>query len=470
MTHGVHGCTCRILISSGFGPFIQSKGGVSLLLAKVARWKRRFWYTLAAGLIFTASNGAMFAASTQPSFAATVPASVALKTVKPAPKGFRAILQQIAAAQLRIAKNVSMLQNNGTLQLAETSAHNISKLSARELGVWYQGYGSLAAAQAVVTDLNKVADSLGAKGTRRAASYVPSAPGNPGGGMFNPSQTPPDTCIQAPSDYAIEAALIAATVLHKVASALPKEFTIGVIVAGEGTVTTIPDPAYYVALASYYISEGAYQAMTFIYTLSNDCETAAHIALLGDLYNNLSDSQQLINSELMTALTNVSALTELTNSRTQAILNQTADLRQYVQEQTTAILDNSDALTTLMNNNQTTFLADFTTVEKALNVQLSILIQQNLLDSAQANLALFELPASVGGYLNRTPVGVQSVVTQAFEKMTEAHITLPRGATTALSEADELLNAGKYPSAYEYFKLAYQTLVSVPQPVPHLPG
>lgn len=438
--------------------------------AKVATWKRRAWSMVAAGLIVSATSGILFAATSPSSFAATAPAPVALKTVKPAPKGFRAMMEKLASVELRIAKAVPSLQSSGTLKLAESSKRNIAKLSAKELGLWYQGFGSLAEARTVVSDLDKVAATLNTQTVRRAAAFQPSAPGNPGGGMFNPSQAPPDSCPTAPSDYAIGAALAASTALQLVVSGVPQSEVVGAIVAGEGTVDSFPNPGYYVALAAYAVSDAAYQALEFARMLSADCESTAHISLLKDLYNNLSDSQQLINSELVTALTNVSALTELTNSRTQAILNKTADLRQYVQEQTTAILDNTDALTTLMNNNQTTFLADFTKVEKALDVQLSVLIQQNLLESAQANVALFELPASVGGYLNRTPVGVQAIVTQAFAQMTQAKISIPSGATTALSEADEFLNAGRYRSAYEYFKLAYQRLVSVPHGVPHLPG
>jgi len=284
-----------------------------------------------------------------------------------------------------------------------------------------------------------------------------------------PPKPPPPVCVDAPSPYIVEALQLATASLQEAVSLIPPGFTEGAIVAGEGVVTTFPDPAYYAADVAYFISELALQAVQFIVTLNANCETTADQTLVQQLYNNLSDSQQAIFSQTQTLLTNVAQLTALANSRTQTLLDKTAALKTYVAEQTTAILNDVSGITTLVNANDSTILSDLTTVEADNNAELTLMIQDNLLTNAQTNVASFELPVSAGGYLNASPVGVQSVVTQTFQAMKQAHMTISADATTALSAADQFLNADQYKLAYLYFKLAYQTVVQLSKSNPTLP-
>jgi len=434
-----------------------------------------------AGLVLSAcllvgSSSAVFAANPT----TTVPSTDArIGSVPPAPKGFHAVLEQTAAAELRIAKAVSMLHTDGGVTTAEALVTRVKHLSPTAVNAWYVGYGSMARAQKVEAELQLVANDLADStqsttkankaNARMPAVSIPNATGNPGGGEFNPPQTTPPVCVDAPSPYIVEALQLATASLQEAVSLIPPGFTEGAIVAGEGVVTTFPDPAYYAADVAYFISELALQAVQFIVTLNANCETTADQTLVQQLYNNLSDSQQAIFSQTQTLLTNVAQLTALANSRTQTLLDKTAALKTYVAEQTTAILNDVSGITTLVNANDSTILSDLTTVEADNNAELTLMIQDNLLTNAQTNVASFELPVSAGGYLNASPVGVQSVVTQTFQAMKQAHMTISADATTALSAADQFLNADQYKLAYLYFKLAYQTVVQLSKSNPTLP-
>jgi hypothetical protein len=70
----------------------------------------------------------------------------------------------------------------------------------------------------------------------------------------------------------------------------------------------------------------------------------------------------------------------------------------------------------------------------------------------------FMLPASSGGFLNSTPVGVQSVVTADLQSMIAIGAKVKATASTELSAANIALAAGKYTTAWADYAAAYQAL------------
>jgi hypothetical protein len=89
--------------------------------------------------------------------------------------------------------------------------------------------------------------------------------------------------------------------------------------------------------------------------------------------------------------------------------------------------------------------------------QLEGLIEEALAAPAStAPMASLELPSTAGGYLDSSPVGVQSVVTTEI-----ANLEAASQLTTPLAERDvglagQAYAAGEYKSAFQYYKLAYQ--------------
>jgi hypothetical protein len=84
-------------------------------------------------------------------------------------------------------------------------------------------------------------------------------------------------------------------------------------------------------------------------------------------------------------------------------------------------------------------------------------IQQALLapSGSVANVA-YMVPAEHGGYLDASPIGVRSLVTDALAAAQRARLPVGAAATTYLAQADAALSAGNYVGAYRNFQLAYQ--------------
>jgi hypothetical protein len=68
----------------------------------------------------------------------------------------------------------------------------------------------------------------------------------------------------------------------------------------------------------------------------------------------------------------------------------------------------------------------------------------------------YELPASLGGYLDSTPIGVQQVVTTDVHQALAAGLPVNAAATQFLAMAGAALAAGNDTLAYADFQNAYQ--------------
>lgn len=88
--------------------------------------------------------------------------------------------------------------------------------------------------------------------------------------------------------------------------------------------------------------------------------------------------------------------------------------------------------------------------------QLTLSIQQALsAATGTVPMAAMELPSSLGGYLDSSPVGVAEVVTNAIQAMQTAGQPMNPQAKTDETLGEEAFAAGQYKQAFDYYRLAY---------------
>ncbi len=239
------------------------------------------------------------------------------------------------------------------------------------------------------------------------AAYVPSSPV----GAYTPTSCPPGAPggpSVAPGDSAIFAAQLTTDVAANVAQDVPS--TITVIIAGEGT--SIPDPAKYIAEAIQLAGVITLDTLNYVQAVASDCDTANRDGFLANIDNttvNVYDLLTLVQGTLDHVETSINTI-----SQQLGVLQQTMD-----------------AQLTLA-------------IEQALSAPMS----------ATANLA-FELPASVGGNLDSTPIGVQEVVHGAVQARLAAGAPVNAAAEQFLALADAALSAGNDKAAYADYHQAY---------------
>jgi hypothetical protein len=86
-------------------------------------------------------------------------------------------------------------------------------------------------------------------------------------------------------------------------------------------------------------------------------------------------------------------------------------------------------------------------------------IQQALALPATAPADVYyELPTAVGGNLDSTPIGVQAVVTNAYNAAKQAGLPVNATATSNLTAANQALVAHNYKTAWKDYQAAYQAL------------
>ncbi len=92
---------------------------------------------------------------------------------------------------------------------------------------------------------------------------------------------------------------------------------------------------------------------------------------------------------------------------------------------------------------------------------LTLLIQESLAAPTSAvPMAAMELPASSGGYLDATPVGVNEVVTATIKAMQATDQPLSATATRDETLAEQAFASDQYKLAFDYYRLAYQAAAS----------
>jgi hypothetical protein len=135
---------------------------------------------------------------------------------------------------------------------------------------------------------------------------------------------------------------------------------------------------------------------------------------------------------------------------------------QYVQNIDNTTVNNFNLLTLMQStlndvvNSVASIAAQVLNIQQTLDDQLTLAIQQGLSQPATAipNLA-FELPASVGGNLDSTPIGVQEVVNSAVTAVATSGEPMNPAASRYLALGNSALTSGQYVQAYTDFHTAY---------------
>jgi hypothetical protein len=133
------------------------------------------------------------------------------------------------------------------------------------------------------------------------------------------------------------------------------------------------------------------------------------------------------------------------------------DLTQILNEVDT----DAKGLTTLITaDNQlvlNTLQSNFTTQQNQFNANLTLQIEQGLSEwGSRVPQVLFMLPATMGGYLNSTPVGVQEVVTTSMNALVSIGAKISATAAKDLTLANAALVAKQYTTAYADYALCYE--------------
>lgn len=105
----------------------------------------------------------------------------------------------------------------------------------------------------------------------------------------------------------------------------------------------------------------------------------------------------------------------------------------------------------------TTLHGQVQTLQQTADAQLALGIEQALAAGpGTPPNAAYELPATLGGNLDSTPVGVQSVVTNAIAAAKQVGLPVNQAATRYLAMANAALSSGGYATAYTDYVNAYQ--------------
>jgi len=171
---------------------------------------------------------------------------------------------------------------------------------------------------------------------------------------------------------------------------------------------------------------------------------------------------------LQTALQNDDATIEKTETTTgQQVVSGVASIQSSLASDLTQIINEIDAdaqgLTTLVVQGNQKILNTIQS-QAAMTLQqyqgyLKLQIEQALAGwGPLVPEVKFMLPAKYGGFLDSTPVGVQSVVTSDLAAMQKIGAPVKPTAVTLLSAGNTALAAGQYTTAFTDFAKAYQAL------------
>jgi TolA-binding protein len=112
----------------------------------------------------------------------------------------------------------------------------------------------------------------------------------------------------------------------------------------------------------------------------------------------------------------------------------------------------------LLDTRTQTVVTKLNTAQASLDKALQQSIEESLQGGGATAIASYELPASLGGYIDSKPIGVQAIVTNAMSSLQQANQPINPTATSSLTSANNALAAGQYKQAFTYFQAAYQAL------------
>jgi hypothetical protein len=212
-------------------------------------------------------------------------------------------------------------------------------------------------------------------------------------------------------ETALDTAIFTASVVSATAEAAGEVIPALEVALGEGVV----DPAKYAAYAIWFAAATVQDGLEAAREIQGDC-----VAF------NLAD--QATNTE---------------NSQVQTY---------NLQQQNAQTLANTE-------NSVNTVHDQVHIVQQSLDDELTVEIQQALALPVGAPADVYyELPATVGGNLDSTPIGVKAIVTNAYNGAKQAGLAVNANATTYLNAANSALTAKNYRTAWKDFQLAYQAM------------
>jgi hypothetical protein len=117
------------------------------------------------------------------------------------------------------------------------------------------------------------------------------------------------------------------------------------------------------------------------------------------------------------------------------------------------------AINQLLDDRTQKIVGQLNTAQVSLDQNLKHSIELALSGGNATTIVSYELPASLGGYLDSTPIGVQAIVTSTMSLMQSANQPISPQAGKNLTLANQALAAGQYKQAFVYYQTAYGLLV-----------
>jgi hypothetical protein len=113
----------------------------------------------------------------------------------------------------------------------------------------------------------------------------------------------------------------------------------------------------------------------------------------------------------------------------------------------------------LVDTRTQTIINQLNTAQTSLDQDLRHNIELALSGGNATTIVTYELPASLGGFLDATPIGVQAIVTNTMSLMRGANQPISPQAAKNLTLANNALAAGQYKQAFVYYQQTYGLLV-----------
>jgi hypothetical protein len=117
------------------------------------------------------------------------------------------------------------------------------------------------------------------------------------------------------------------------------------------------------------------------------------------------------------------------------------------------------AINQLLDTRTQTIITQLNNAQTSLDLDLRHSIEQALAGGGNTTIVAYQLPSSLGGYLDATPIGVQAIVTTTLAMMNAAKQPIGHDATDDLFRANHALATGQYKQAFTYYQAAYGQLV-----------
>jgi hypothetical protein len=117
------------------------------------------------------------------------------------------------------------------------------------------------------------------------------------------------------------------------------------------------------------------------------------------------------------------------------------------------------AINQLLDDRTQKIVGQLNTAQASLDQNLKHSIELALSGGNPTTIVSYELPASLGGYLNSTPIGVQAIVTSALSAMQTANQPVSPQASKNLVLANNALAAGQFKQAFVYYQTTYGLVV-----------